>query len=197
MTVHNYNFPPLPSGEGLEFAKTQYLIAGLPLDYWDTNVIPRFKDYSATEVVAQQSALTQAQVYNSLLYDPLQLRDIPRRWRLAAYANPIDAASIMLGALVRHAILKRMKVKCCSIDELPAVNKYSDRYELVFVYNVFDDMDPSYYEQLRIAMFKPFHLMYAMASSNPGDVHTRLLRVSPDYVFNIAAASLQKPTRTI
>lgn len=168
-------------------ADVLYQRANLPDIYWNTNVHPRFKDVN-TERNAAQKAYQQAQVFKSLLANPRQLTEFPRRWRLGAFSTPIEYASLALAGIVREAIRHSMRVTCCSLTELPSVNQYQSRYELVFVHDVFDDLEPRDYMPLREAHTKNFHLFYSMSGNLQSAID--LLKTSPDYAFQIEQASL-------
>lgn len=187
----NFKFPEIPNQD---MARVLYERARLPREFWSTNVMPRFQTVTNAKTELQD-AVNQAKVFNSLLHDPRQLLKIPRHWRVAAYSTPLEYAALTLGILVRYAVVHNMRVICLPMSELEHANKYHDRYDLVYVYDVFDDMESYEYRPLREAHFKPFHLMYAMTGTLADAVS--VLKVSPDYAFQIQSAALQRQARTI
>jgi hypothetical protein len=185
------NLPPIPN---LEMAQVLYNKAHLPEVSWETNITPRFQTIAGTKSELQ-NAQAQAQVWNTLIHDPTQLRRMPRRWRVAAFSNPLEYSALAMGMVMRYAIVHQMSVMCCSLEELANVNKYQERYEIVFVHDVFDDMEPADYKPLRAAHSKNFHLFYSMT----GTLETAIekIKLSPDYAFHIQQAAMVRSARTI
>lgn len=187
----SFNLPAIPNQE---MARVLYNKAHLPEVSWETNITPRFQTISNAKSDLQ-TALSQAQVFNTLIHDPTQLRKMPRRWRCAAFSTPLEYSALAMGMVMRYAIVHQMSVMCCSLEELANVNKYQERYEVVFVYDVFDDMEAADYKPLRAAHNKNFHLFYSMT----GTLETAIekLKVSPDYAFHIQQAAMVRSARTI
>lgn len=176
--------------EGMQ--QTLFKKACLPDIYWDIDVVPRFSNLPNGKVEAQ-SALNQAQVFNSLLANPKQIVEFPRRWRLAAFNQSSDKAAFVLAKIIKAFILSGIRVHCCIPADLPKV--HDDRVDVVFCYNCFQDMERSDLMNIRNAHTRNFHLFYAMDGSY--DDATPILRVTPDYVFNVDEISLNRAAKKV
>lgn len=172
--------------------RTLFSKANLPDIYWDVDATPRFQNLENAKV-EQQSALNQAQVYNSLINNPVQVLEWPRRWRLAAFADSVDRGSFVLSKIIKSAILNSVRVKCCLPSELPHIHE--SMVDIVFCYNCFQDMDKQDLMHLRNAHTRNFHLFYAMDGQYEDAI--KILRTAPDYVFNIDQISLNRAAKKV
>lgn len=176
----------------MNFRKPEHALyqkAGLPDQFWDLEIVPRFKDITTIKN-SVQNAYTQAQVYNSLHQNPRQLFDIPRRWRVGAYSSPIEHGMLTLVQIVKEAIRHGMRISCVSLKDIEKV--HTNLTDLVFCYNVFLDVEPQYLYLLREAHFKNFHLFYSMAGTLREAIN--LIQITPDYAFQVHQSAMSIAT---
>jgi hypothetical protein len=163
----------------------------LPDQFWDFSVHPQFRDIDRLE---HGKSNKQAMVLKELIANPLQLMELPRRWRLAAYSSPIEYATLTIASIVKEAIRSRIRVKCVPPSKLDTIQP--NITDLVFCYGIYSDMDPILLNKVREAHMGQFHFFYAMESVSLIEA-IKILKISPDYAFQVHACNISKVEKTI
>lgn len=170
-------------------AEVLFQKANIPDAFWTIEPNPRFKDIDGAKS-AMQTADTQARVFKSLLTNPRQLLDIPRRWRIGIYSSPINSGTLAACELIKRAAIANVSCKCVSISDLASLN--DSVAEVVLVLDCYLDSEIAHINALRQAHHRPFHLIYVMNSNFK--LATEVLQILPDYAFNIVESQVFRTT---